>query len=150
MGLFSWFAGMRRSFRKSRELQQVSLTLAQRSIDLAHLGRTALEQSAALDRLWSLVREDPALSMILASHAADRDALNEAYRVLCVAGAGQWEHGHWVAASAFAFGYSLDYTLRKLVDDEPDRDAAVDAAYHLVDYFARGGVGSVDGVALRQ
>lgn len=41
------------------------------------------------------------------AHGADRETLKELYMLLIANGAGQWVNGHFVAASALGYGYSL-------------------------------------------
>jgi hypothetical protein len=67
--------------------------------------------------------------------------LKATYRKLVMLGAGQWARGHWVAASAFAFGATLDYVLREL-GDSATYEESIEVASRLLDYFERGGVGA--------
>jgi hypothetical protein len=89
-------------------------------------GRSDQARSA----LFSLCETDPQLSRILGKHAADRQILDELYSNLIRAGAGQWARDHFVPASAFAFGFTLEYILEHKKDED-----FRDVAWKLVEYF---------------
>jgi hypothetical protein len=90
-----------------------------------------------------LVEGDPDLDRILRAYGADRARLNKLMRHLRVVGAGSWASGHYVPASTFAFGPTLDYVLRQTASADLSRADMLEVAYTLVDYFQKGRTGLV-------
>lgn len=101
----------------------------------------SFDRAAAEDQLAQLVLEDVQLRRIADRHCAGAPELKAIYRRLVTLGAGQWTRGHWVAASCFAFGATLDYVLRDL-GDEATYEESIEVVSRLIDYFERGGVGA--------
>ena len=106
---------------------------------LQGLGR----QQEAEGELIELVSNDPNLSKVMARHGASDEDLRQSYRKLCSFGAGQWTRGHYVAASALAFGPTLDFLLSR-AKETPTQDLWMDTAYQLLVYFEQGQVGAVE------
>ncbi len=101
----------------------------------------AFGREAAEDQLVQLVLGDRQLARIADRYKVGPSELKATYRRLVAVGAGQWERGHWVAASTFAFGATLDYVLREL-SDSATYEKSIEVASRLLDYFERGGVGA--------
>jgi hypothetical protein len=68
-------------------------------------------------------------------------------RLLLASGAGQWVRGHWVAASALCYGFTLEFVLSSATAGKAagrtPREIWTPIAFELVDYFAKGAVGKV-------
>lgn len=139
-----WFSGLRRSFAKSAELRRISKQLGgpPPTNPMALMQQAGAEEDA-LSKLWDLVEGDPDLARILRTHEADRARLNKLMRHLRVVGAGTWAGGHYVPASTFAFGPTLDYVLRHTGSADLSRADMLEVAYRLTAYFQRGGTGLV-------
>ena len=86
----------------------------------------------------AIFEDDPALREIAGRHSVDKQQLDGLYFRLRAAGAGRWVRGHYVAASVFLFGTTLDYLLA----NQSSFDFAA-IAERLVDYFRKGEVGRV-------
>jgi hypothetical protein len=93
----------------------------------------------AREELFSLCESDPELAKILAKHNSNRITLAELERHLVQSGAGQWARGHWVPASAFAFGFTLEY----LLDHQSDGDFRR-VAWMILRYFQDNKKGPVE------
>lgn len=100
-------------------------------------------EEEALSKLWDLVEGDPDLSRILRAHNADRARLNKLMRHLRVVGAATWASGHYVPASTFVFGPTLDFVLRQTGSADLSRSDMLEVAYTLIDYFQKGRTGLV-------
>ena len=129
-----------RSIQKSRRLRKVSAKLGQpfsMSGLLGSLGKDG-EQQKALDELFAIVENDPALRTIMKRHNVARSELDDLFFKLKAAGAGQWTRGHYVATSVFAFGPTLDYLLRHRSTGNWEG-----VAVRLMEYFANGEMGVI-------
>ena len=93
----------------------------------------------AREELFSLCESDPELARTLAKHNADRTTLLELERRIVEAGAGQWARGHWVPASALAFGFTLDYLLHHRSDSDFEP-----VAWMVLRYFQENKKGPVE------
>ena len=130
-----------RSFLKSRKLAKLSAVLGgERS--LAGGMEAFLEagkiQDQAFEQLLDLIEKQPDLCMVMAHYDVSRDNLRNLYARLRASGAGQWERGHYVAASSLVFATTFDYLLRN--------QNATDfrgVAFRLIDYFGRGELGEM-------
>ncbi len=105
-----------------------------------HSGK-ATPAEAALEELLDLCEDDDELKWLMQTHGADRTVLREQYQKLCAGGAAQWTAGHFVAASALAYGPTLIYVLenRKVVE----RQGVLRVASRLIRYFQSGESGLV-------
>ena len=90
--------------------------------------RTAIAENALLD----YCETQPELEALLREFNVTRPDLQETYRMLIMAGVGQWTCGHWVAASALAYPDALRYLLTRK-NEEIQR-----TAFNLIMYFERG------------
>ena len=130
-----------RSFLKSRKLAKLSGVLGgERS--LAGGMEAFLEagkiQDEAFEQLLDLVEAQPDLRVVTGHYAASRDTLRNLYARLRASGAGQWERGHYVAASSLVFATTLDYLLR--TQNATDFRGV---AFRFIDYFGRGELGEI-------
>jgi len=109
------------------------------------LGGAASE--AAEQGLYALVEGDPSLGEIMRRYGATGQTLKKIYGTLRVMGAGQWVRGHWVPASALAFGPSLTFVLESTRNGQ-DRDEQLwtYVAFRLITYFERGEIGTIEPV----
>lgn len=121
------FGAIFRSLKKSRRLRQIS----------QHLGQCY--DDGALCALINIAWYDPHMKDLLRRHKALPDALKQIYSKLIEAGAGQWQRGHWVAASSLVFGDTLAYLLHHAQDEDFDT-----VAYTLIIYFQEGKSGPVE------
>lgn len=96
-------------------------------------------EGQAKDSLFSFCENDPQLAPILKKHNADKSILDELHTRLIQAGAGQWARKHWVPASSFAFGRTLEY----LLNHKDDSDFSI-IAYTLIMYFQNNKSGAVE------
>jgi hypothetical protein len=143
--IFGMFKTMRRSMAKSKALRAASQKLAaasQPTIDPHMLMQQRDLSEEGLGELLTIVHNDPDLSRIVAHYGATQDDLRQVYRALLVTGAGQMMRGHWVPASALAFGTTLDFVLRNSKEGL-DRDGWIDVTYTVLQYFERGQMGKV-------
>lgn len=130
-----------RSFLKSRKLAKLSAVLGS-GRSLAGGMEAFLEagkiQDKAFEQLLDLVESQPDLRVVMGHYAASRDTLRNLYVRLGASGAGQWERGHYVAASSLVFATTLDYLLR-------NQNAADfrGVAFRLIEYFGRGELGEI-------
>jgi hypothetical protein len=113
MGLFSF---LRESRQRGIKLRQISHALATPIVDVTSL--MASDRNAAEIQLLDLVEGDRTLHGIMQKHGARRADLQNIYTMLLRCGAGQWRRGHWVAASAFCYGSTLEFVLTKLREGE--------------------------------
>lgn len=130
------------SFSKSKKLRELSLRMATPDdwMDQVAQGTHDFDdEDRAKDELFSLCENDPHLSQVLIKHNANRQLLDELHTRLIQAGAGQWARKHWVPASAFAFGSTLEYLLNH--KDDSDFDIF---AYTLIMYFQNNKSGAVE------
>jgi hypothetical protein len=108
-------------------------------MDVGSLLRGADERRNAEEELYDLVESNQHLRKIMARHGATRDVLRELYRKLQVTGAGQWAKGHYVSASALAFGATLEFLLTNTDNGKlADRQAWQAVAIRMIDYFEAG------------
>jgi hypothetical protein len=93
------------------------------------------------EELYDLIEGDPLLREIMARHGATRDVLRDIYQGLLITGAGQWARGHYVPASALAFGATLEFLLTTTDNARiATKGAWETAAFKVLDYFERGSV----------
>jgi hypothetical protein len=137
---------LRASQRRKSELRRISRILGQpASLSVEMLFSDA--KGNALQDLLDLILGDPTLFSLLQRYDASREDLQEFYHALLVAGAGQWVCGHWVAASALCYGFTLEFVLARAAEGRAarrtPREIWQDAAFTLVEYFAKGRLGRV-------
>jgi hypothetical protein len=147
-----FWSNLRNSIHKASELRRISRTLGQFATtrgSSANFSNRAIASMAATDEmkeaeeaLFNLIEDDETLSDIMRSHAASRDDLHNLYSALFVE-AGQWQRGHWVPASALAFGLSLDYLLAECVSGTRSQDQKINALFVVRNYFKEGRVGPI-------
>ncbi len=110
--------------------------------DIESLIGQAAKEEQAMANLFELIESDPILNAILCAEGANKDDLKKCYTSLISCGAGQWAKGHWVAASALAFGTTLPFVLRQSNNGRLDRrDDWLEIAWGVLDYFEKGRVG---------
>ena len=135
-------AAIIRSIRKSRRLRDISLRMAPPADWMEQVASGTYDHhrtEKARDELFSLCENDPNLAKILAKHNAQRATLVEMERQFVKTGAGQWARGHWVPASAFAFGFTLEYLLNHQSDKDFER-----VAWMILRYFQDNKKGPVE------
>jgi len=134
------------SFKKSKRLKKISKILGHvATLDHSELINymvtdTEREREKALDDLFNLCETDPYISAVMIKHNADRETLNDGYRKLIMAGAGQWAKGHYVPASSLVYPLTLDYLLQNL---DKDKDDFLYVAHRLLTYFQKGEIGKI-------
>ena len=142
MGLWKFF---RASQRRGKELRRVSGILGEPISSVEMLLSGAAD--SAKEELYDLILGDPALYALLQKHGATRNDLTNIYHGLLAAGAGQWVRGHWVAASALCYGFTLEFVLSRFREGEAahknPREIWEPIAFEVVEYFAKGKVGRV-------
>jgi hypothetical protein len=115
------------------------------TFDIKNLLNGAKE--SAEDELFNLIEGDPTLHAIMQKHGATRADLRRVYSTLLACGAGQWSRGHWVAASALCYGFTLEFVLKRLREGEATSKTPKaiwePVAFELVEYFRTGKVGPV-------
>lgn len=140
MGIFA-------SLRKSSRLRAISKKLGRppRQATLEDVLAAPRGVPPEEQALFQLVLSDQSCQRVLAQHAMAADKLPVLYHALLIGGAGQWVSGHWVAASALAFGSTLDYLLRNTSPRilSGDHSFSADVCFRLVQYFKRGEMGAV-------
>jgi hypothetical protein len=140
MGFWKFF---RASQRWKKELLRVNRILGQPISSVEMLLTRAAD--SAQEELFDLILGDRTLFSLLQKHGAGREELQELYRELMNAGTGQWVRGHWVAASALCYGFTLDFVLTRSREGKAahrnPREIWLPIAFELVQYFAKGKVG---------
>jgi hypothetical protein len=134
--------GVLRSLRKQRKLRRISRALGapfdgSRLIDELVFVKPSKKEKA-LQNLCDLCESDPRLRQTMEAHGANREVLRELYKLLIANGAGQWVGGHFVAASALAYGFPLLFVLQN-ADTLPWSRICV----LLIEYFERNDTGPV-------
>jgi hypothetical protein len=140
-----FWSNLKASWRKSKELKRISAMLDPGAprIDVQWLMQTASTSKKAEEELYDLVENDPSLKEIMRRYGAHRAALRKIYQGLSGL-VGGWEKGHWVPASAIAFGMPLAYCLEKTSNGaETSYEIWTEVAYRVNEYFARGEVGRI-------
>jgi hypothetical protein len=137
---------LRASQRRKSELRRISRILGQPvSLRVEMLFSDAKRN--ALQDLLDLILGDPTLFSLLQRYDASREDLQELYHALLASGAGQWVRGHWVAASALCYGFTLEFLLARAAEGRAvrrtPREIWQDAAFTLVEYFAKGRLGRI-------
>lgn len=94
----------------------------------------------ALEELLDLCEQDKTLKGIMDANDVKREDLKKIYREIEINGAGQWTRGHYVAASALAFGTTLDFCLNAKGKGLSEREIA----FTLLDYYENNRVGKID------
>jgi hypothetical protein len=138
--MLALFTGLRASWRRGQKLRRLSRVLGNPSFDVESLLNSA--SKSAEEELYDLIEGDPTLRVIMEKHHTTRADLKAVYGTLLACGAGQWARGHWVAASALCYGFTLEFVLNEIERFEKRSDAQL-AAFRLVGYFRTGKVGRV-------
>jgi hypothetical protein len=142
MGLLSFFRASRQRGLKLRQLSQV---LGAAIVDVTSLLDRASDRESAEVQLFDLIESDPTLHAVMQTYGATRADLRNIYSMLIRCGAGQWSRGHWVAASALCYGFTLEFVLTKLREERTTQGTPKEiwtpVAFWLVEYFAKGKVG---------
>jgi hypothetical protein len=136
MGFFS-------SLRKSWRLRSISKAISRSGREQLSLGEVLYgnpDRQVAEEALFDLVQNDPVLSNVMTRHSAGRRDLEHAFHMLLTLGCGQWVRGHYVAVSALAFGFTLDYTLKVT---KGKTSVNLEVLNRLIEYFETGEVGPV-------
>lgn len=103
------------SWRRGSRLRQISQALgAPTQFSAENIFVRGAELDDAEKQLYDLVESDPTLKAVMAEHGATRQTVEGIYYHLLKAGAGKWVRGHWLTASALAYGATLDFVLGKL------------------------------------
>jgi len=95
-------------------------------------------KDSAENALFDYCEQQPEIQVLLREFKISRQDIQELYRLLIRAGAGQWTCGHWVAASALAYPDSLRYLLTQRKENK--REDIRKTAFNLIMYFERGTV----------
>ena len=140
MGFFS-------SFKKNSKLAKLSKVLGKEfsmsdysSDKFSDLILSDNPKDKALEELLDLCEQDKTLKGIMDVNDAAREDLKKIYHEIELNGAGQWTRGHYVAASALAFGTTLDFCLNAKSKGLSEREIA----FTLVDYYENNRVGKID------
>lgn len=134
--------GVIRSLRKQWKLRRISRALdasfdSSRFIDELVSDKRS-KKELALEDLFKLCESDRRLREIMDEHRVDRESLREFYWSLMANGAGQWVGGHFVPASALAYGFPLLFLLEN-TGTLPWSQICI----LLIEYFERNEVGPV-------
>ena len=117
-----------------RSLERISRELGREARPedmMRELMATPNRRQQAEDALLDYCLAQPAIQLVVQEFGADRTTLRDLYSTLCMAGAGQWTGGHWVAASALAYPRSLRFLLQ-------GGASHMEQAYALIMHFERG------------
>ena len=131
--------GLITSIVKSVRLKRLSKTLEGRTGSAFEMLKQAQQREKALEALLDLCLAEPNLKAIVNMHGSNRGELKAVYRSLNANGAGKRVRGHFVVASVFAFGATLDYALTGVREGFHIRKVASE----LVGYFEDGRMGIV-------
>ena len=129
------------SWRRASNIRHIGRRLGSTKARIAasFLSDTPIKDDAE-DALLALVQSHPTLKQIVARHRVSPDALRYLYRTLAGSGAGQWQRGHWVAASALAYRAPLEFLLSKTQNGtESDDSVWAYVVSRIISYFKRGG-----------
>lgn len=110
--------------------ESIARKLAEEGLD--SFSRRFEEMDACLADLFALVREDPITRNLINYYRIDMSGLQDIYEKLVINGAGIYKRGHWIPASALAYGPTLEYILKN--KDIGDADFK-EICYRLRDYF---------------
>lgn len=132
------------SRQKTRELKRISRILAAPVHTVQDLMEGGAASKIAERDLAALVLADPHLSLLAGHFNLGPDELVQIQRTLTYMGAGGWQRGHWVAASAMAFASPLAYVLFKTEGGRvTDRDTWLEVAARVDRYFEHGELGKI-------
>ena len=115
----------------SRHLQRISQDLGE-PFDPSKVMKEIHSRGNRENALFDYCEHHPTIEALLKEFKVSRSDLQELYRLLIMAGAGQWRVGHWVAASALAYPDSLRYLLTR------KNEEIEITAFNLIMYFERG------------
>lgn len=138
MGLFA-------SVKKSRVLARFSKELSfddpMRMLKEAASAPNALadKERRLVDDLWLACMGDKATATVLRSHSVDREEFGKIINALEKHGMGGNTRGHYVAASAVAFGTTIPFVVNAYRRGDGDFD--VDDAYKILNYFQSNSMG---------
>lgn len=138
--MFETFRLLRKSLRKSLKLRRLSKILG-RELDYKTFLKELKdnERTDALEDLLDLCESDNAVREIMKAYGTSRETLRDLYWQLMLGGAGQWQRGHFVAASALVFDQTLSYCLEAM-----SRGVNIShIAFRCVEYFRRREVGMI-------
>lgn len=130
------------SIKKTFEVSKISRMLAK---PITYNDLMNNDKEEAYEKLFVLIEKYDNLQPVLKKHKANRFMLEEVYRHLLVAGAGQWVKGDFVAVSALAFPHTLDYALQMYNQVDPDWN---EVSYQLIVYFQKGRTGIISNTTL--
>jgi benzoyl-CoA reductase/2-hydroxyglutaryl-CoA dehydratase subunit BcrC/BadD/HgdB len=102
---------------------------------LIHLGENT---DSAKEKLFDYCFSEKKILKIINKYNAKREDLNELYRILNIAGAGQWVNGYYVIAACFLFTDTLEYILSehaKLSKNNYSKETVVRIASDLIQIF---------------
>ena len=140
MGFFS-------SFKKTSKLAKLSKVLGKEfsmddysSDNLSDMILGDNPKDKALEELLDLCEQDKTLRGSMDANDATREDLKKIYSEIELNGAGQWARGHYIAASAIAFGTTLDFCLQA----EKKGLNLREIAFTLLDYYENNRVGKID------
>ena len=106
MGLFSAFS---QSFKKSKKLRQLQLTIAPPDDDLLSPGgfermlKAGKKKNEAIEEFLDLCQSDEGVAKVMEEYKIARSDLKEIYRSLEINGLGQWVKGHYAPLSTIAY-----------------------------------------------
>ncbi|MCH6269667.1 hypothetical protein [Neobacillus citreus] len=131
--------GLWASIKKNKELAKIQKELGKpKSFSLDDLLNDNSEQYK--EALFDMVEKYDFLRSVIIEHNANRDDLKNIYRMLIMAGAGQWIKGNFVATAAFAFSQTLDFILTKYEEEDTNWS---EVSFQLIMYFEKGKLGAI-------
>ena len=127
------------AFRKTRLLGRISREWS-KPIDVGNLGRKSSPKDQLLEQLIELVIADKKMGEHVHRLGLDREDLSSFYQDLLSGGAGHVVRGHFVAASALAFGPTLEYLAQH---KKENRIIGRRAVFRLIKYSENGETGFI-------
>jgi hypothetical protein len=88
-------------------------------------------------RLFDYCESHELLQPVLRQYGATREHLRCAYEMLVMGGAGVWVRGCYVAAGTFLHLVTVEYALRRMLQEPPSAERDQSVAARLIQYFAR-------------
>jgi hypothetical protein len=149
----SRFAILVWSFRKSSRLRRIARILTPQPDGGESLMRTfaqggfdAIEPrlddvERGKKELFALLRDDPVTNAILLEHNISDSDLKELYDNLVRHGAGIFTKGHWIPASALAYGQTLGFLLKHRGDGDGQFREVCSRLWH---YFSNNETGEIE------
>jgi hypothetical protein len=133
--MFSSFRRLRKYATLHRMSREFAINYGKIPPSFEAMLRRGDEDDRLLEEFYSLVQADKGCSILLAHYGADRVVLEQIFKALMQAGAGQWAGKRFIPFLALAEPWTLEYLLRHRSRSFKPPGIGESEAFHVVVFY---------------